>query len=193
MTTIKRIICKLFKKKTENKDGLIGYWGSVDTSDNTSKILGEMYCYHGEWIAGPSLEEREIEKIQTKENYMKKTLLSIIAILTLTLSLSFGEQGKASIYTTSCNGGTKTASGIRLVNDSNMIAHKTLPFGTLVKITNLKNNKSTTAKVVDRGPFVKGRIVDVTTGVANALGFTKKQGITTVRVEVVAKPPQKSK
>lgn len=115
------------------------------------------------------------------------TIKKIIAILALTLSLSFGEQGKASIYTTSCNGGTKTASGIRLVNDSNMIAHKSLPFGTLVKITNLKNNKSTTAKVVDRGPFVKGRIIDVTTGVANALGFTKKQGITTVRVEVVAK------
>lgn len=118
---------------------------------------------------------------------MTTTMKRIIAILFLTLSLSFGEQGKASIYTTGCNGGTRTASGIKLVNNSNMIAHKTLPFGTVVKITNLKNNKTTTATVVDRGPFVKGRIADLTTGVANALGFTRKQGITMIRIEVVEK------
>ncbi len=115
------------------------------------------------------------------------TIKKIIAILFLTISLSFGEQGKASIYTTSCNGGTRTASGIRLVNNSNMIAHKSLPFGTMVKITNLKNNKVTIATVVDRGPFKKGRIIDMTLGVANSLGFTKKQGITIVRIEVVGK------
>ena len=74
-----------------------------------------------------------------------------------------------------------------------MVAHKYLPFGTLVKITNLKNNKTTTATVVDRGPFVKGRIVDLTLGVANKLGFSMKQGITTVRVEVVGTVPQKRK
>jgi len=115
------------------------------------------------------------------------TIKHILAILALSLSLTFGEQGKASIYTTNCNGGTKTASGIKLVNHSDMIAHKSLPFGTLVKITNLKNNKSTTATVVDRGPFVRGRIVDVTMGVANKLGFSTKQGIATVRVEVIGK------
>src|SRR3972149_6421157 len=101
------------------------------------------------------------------------TIKRAIAILILITSLAFGEQGKASLYSTSCNGGSRTASGIRLVNNSDMIAHKTLPFGTLVKITNLKNNKSTTARVVDRGPYVRGRIVDLTMGVANKIGFTK--------------------
>lgn len=97
------------------------------------------------------------------------------------------QQGKASIYSTKCNGGTKTASGIKLKNDSNMIAHKTLPFGTKVKITNTKNGKSTHAVVVDRGPYVKGRIVDLTSGVANRIGITSRQGIGSVKLEVVGK------
>jgi len=121
------------------------------------------------------------------------TIKRIIVILYLLLPLHGAEQGKASIYSTGCNNGTRTASGVSLKNDSDMVAHKYLPFGTLVKITNLKNNKTTTATVVDRGPFVKGRIVDLTLGVANKLGFSMKQGITTVRVEVVGTVPQKRK
>jgi rare lipoprotein A len=115
------------------------------------------------------------------------TIKHILVILCLLLPLHGAEQGKASIYSTGTNHGTRTASGVRLKNDSDMVAHKTLPFGTLVKITNLKNNKTTTATVVDRGPFIKGRILDVTKGVANKLGFTVNQGITVVRVEVVGK------
>lgn len=117
----------------------------------------------------------------------------ILVILYLLLPLYGAEQGKASIYSTRCNHGTRTASGVKLKNDSDMIAHKTLPFGTKVKITNVKNNKSTIATVVDRGPFIKGRIADLTTGVANKIGFSMKQGITTVRIEVVGKAHTKSK
>jgi rare lipoprotein A len=120
-----------------------------------------------------------------------KTTRAIMVVLGLLSAICFAEQGKASIYSTSCNGGSKTASGVRLVNNSNMIAHKTLPFGTLVKITNLKNNKSTTATVVDRGPFIRGRIADLTIGVAKQLGFTQKQGITVIRLEVVGKVKKK--
>ena len=119
------------------------------------------------------------------------TIKRILVILTLLLPLHGEEQGKASIYSTRCNKGSRTASGVALKNDSDMVAHKTLPFGTVVKITNLKNNKTTTATVVDRGPFVKGRIVDMTLGVANKLGFGMNQGITVVRVEVVGKIPKK--
>jgi rare lipoprotein A len=119
------------------------------------------------------------------------TIKRIIVILTLLLPLHGAEQGKASIYSTRCNKGSRTASGVSLKNDSDMVAHKSLPFGTVVKITNLKNNKTTTATVVDRGPFVKGRILDLTMGVADKLGFSMKQGITVVRVEVVGKIPKK--
>lgn len=121
------------------------------------------------------------------------TIKHILVILALLLPLQGAETGKASIYSTGCNKGSRTASGVSLRNDADMVAHKTLPFGTKVKITNLKNNKSTTATVVDRGPFIKGRILDVTTGVANKLGFTMKQGITVVRVEVVGKVSSKRK
>ena len=94
------------------------------------------------------------------------------------------QTGKASWYSTKCNGGTRTASGKKLNNDASTIAHKTLPMGTKVKVINVNNGKSEVCSVNDRGPYVPGRIVDVTIGVAERLGF-KQQGITTVRLEVV--------
>jgi rare lipoprotein A len=50
-------------------------------------------------------------------------------------------------------------------------AHKTLPFGTMLKVTNLANDKSVTVKVTDRGPYVKGRVLDLTKAAAKELGF----------------------
>lgn len=56
--------------------------------------------------------------------------------------------------------------------------------GTKVKVTNVRNGKSEIVKISDRGPYVKGRVIDVTVGVASRLGF-KSQGVTEVRVEVL--------
>ena len=92
--------------------------------------------------------------------------------------------GKSSWYSVSCNGGTTTASGQKLSNNANTAAHKTLPFGTKIKVTNLSNGKSEICQVSDRGPFVRGRILDVTVGVAEKLGF-KKNGIATVKIEEI--------
>jgi rare lipoprotein A len=94
------------------------------------------------------------------------------------------EIGIASHYSTKT--GTKTASGEKLNDNSFTAAHKTLPLGTLVKVTNLKNNKSVTVRINDRGPYPKGRIIDVSRVAANALGFYK-QGLAKVKVEVVKK------
>jgi rare lipoprotein A len=94
------------------------------------------------------------------------------------------QTGKASWYSTLCNGGSKTASGERLNNNSSTAAHKTLPMGTKVKVTNVRNGKSEIVKISDRGPYVKGRVIDVTVGVASRLGF-KSQGVTDVKVEVL--------
>jgi rare lipoprotein A len=94
------------------------------------------------------------------------------------------QTGKASWYSTLCNRGSKTASGERLSNNSSTAAHKTLPMGTKVKVINVKNGKSEIVKISDRGPYVKGRIIDVTVGVASRLGF-KSQGVADVRIEVL--------
>ena len=63
-------------------------------------------------------------------------------------------------------------------------AHKTLPLGTKVRVINLKNGKSLTMKINDRGPFAKGRIIDLSYKAAQKLGFVN-QGTTKVRIEVI--------
>ncbi len=68
-----------------------------------------------------------------------------------------------------------------------MAAHKTLPFGTIVKVINISNGKTVNLTICDDGPHVKGRVIDVTVGAAEALGF-KNKGITKVVVEVVKLP-----
>ncbi len=61
-------------------------------------------------------------------------------------------------------------------------AHRSLPFGTHVRVTNLSNNHSAVLVVNDRGPFIKGRIIDVSTGAADVLGFLRA-GVARVTVE----------
>jgi len=64
-------------------------------------------------------------------------------------------------------------------------AHKTLPLPCVIRVTNLRNGKSVKVRVNDRGPFIRGRIVDVTRPVADQLGFTR-QGLAEVRIEVLS-------
>ncbi len=96
------------------------------------------------------------------------------------------EQGKASWYSIKTNYGTKTASGQRLSNDAPTAAHKTLPMGTKVRVINMANNRSEVVTINDRGPYTKGRIIDVTIGTAEKLGFVKN-GVVPVKVEVLSK------
>jgi rare lipoprotein A len=103
----------------------------------------------------------------------------------MTINLGFSQEyGIASHYSIRTNGGTHTASGIPLRDDSYTFAHKTLPFGTIAKITNLSNGKSVMVRATNRGPYIRGRIVDLSQAAASKLGFLKN-GITKVRVEVV--------
>ena len=80
--------------------------------------------------------------------------------------------------------GTRTASGERYNPDGLTVAHKTYPFGTLLKLTNPENNKTVIARVNDRGPFGHGRELDASRGTARELGFLNK-GVTNLKVEVV--------
>ncbi len=94
------------------------------------------------------------------------------------------EHGKASWYSIGTNAGTRTASGERLSNDAATAAHKTLPMGTRVRVTNVKNGKSEIVRIIDRGPYTRGRIIDLTIGSAERLGF-RRSGVVPVKVEVL--------
>ena len=78
--------------------------------------------------------------------------------------------GLASVYST--ESGNKTASGERLNPGGMTAAHRSLPFGTMVRVTNERNGRSATVRINDRGPFVRGRVIDVTPAAARALGFS---------------------
>ena len=82
--------------------------------------------------------------------------------------------------------GRKTASGQRYDMHALTAAHKTLPFGTRVRVTNLANKRSVVLTINDRGPFVDGRIVDVSKRAARLLSF-ERQGKARVRLEVLAR------
>ena len=94
-------------------------------------------------------------------------------------------QGKASWYSVRTNGGRKTASGERFQNDGMTAAHRSLPFGTHVRVTNLSNGKSLIVRINDRGPFIRGRIIDVSKGAAKKLEMVTA-GVVPARVEVLA-------
>lgn len=92
--------------------------------------------------------------------------------------------GKMSWYSVKTNHGTATASGEKFYNASQTAAHKTLPLGTVVKVTNLANNKSEVVRINDRGPYIHGRIIDVSIGVAGKLDFVGR-GVVHCKVEVL--------
>jgi rare lipoprotein A len=79
------------------------------------------------------------------------------------------QTGIGSIY---AYAGSKTASGQRAHPGGLTAAHRTLPFGTMVKVTNRRNGKAITVRINDRGPFIRGRVIDVTPAAARALGFS---------------------
>ncbi len=83
--------------------------------------------------------------------------------------------------------GSKTATGGRFDQWAMTAAHKTLPFGTMVKVTNIKNNKSVVVKITDRGPYIKGRTLDLSRGAFRKIA-TEKQGVlksNNVRIEIL--------
>ncbi len=91
------------------------------------------------------------------------------------------KKGKASYYAKRATGST-TANGEKLHHDSMTCAHPTLPFGTLLKVTNLSNLKSVIVRVNDRGPFVGSRIIDLSWGAAKEIDMLK-QGVVRVEIE----------
>ena len=80
--------------------------------------------------------------------------------------------------------GRRTASGERVSSGALTAAHSSLPFGTMVRVTNTRNNKSVVVRINDRGPFVRGRVIDLTPAGARAIGMS---GLAPVSLAVVSK------
>jgi len=103
----------------------------------------------------------------------------------------FEQEGIASWYGKKFHG-KKTASGEKYNMRKLTAAHLTLPFGTMVKVTNLENGKKVVVKINDRGPYAKGRIIDLSRKAAKKIGMFQS-GIARVRIRVVKKAPKKKK
>ncbi|MCF7929338.1 MAG: septal ring lytic transglycosylase RlpA family protein [Spirochaetales bacterium] len=113
-------------------------------------------------------------------------LLTVLMLLTAASGLAaFDQKGLASWYGGKFQG-RLTANGE--VFDTNQLtaAHKTLPFGTIVRVTNMENNESVEVRINDRGPFVEGRIIDLSRAAAEAIGMTGL-GVAEVRIKTVEK------
>jgi rare lipoprotein A len=97
--------------------------------------------------------------------------------------VGYTESGKASYYAMKFQA-KKTASGELYDRDKNTAAHKKLPFGTKVRVTNKINSKSVIVKINDRGPFVKGRIVDLSRSAFSRIA-NLDAGVIEVKIEVI--------
>jgi rare lipoprotein A len=107
------------------------------------------------------------------------------------MTASTAETGLAAVYSDRLNG-KRTASGQIYDRNKLTAAHKTLAFGTQVKITNVKNQKTVTVRINDRGPTQAGRILDISPRAAKALGM-RPQGMAEVTADIVGEAPQRSK
>jgi peptidoglycan lytic transglycosylase len=106
------------------------------------------------------------------------TICGAAALFIAGSTSAMAESGIASVYAYS---GSKTASGERANPAGLTAAHRTLAFGTHVRVTNRRNGRSVTVRINDRGPFVRGRVLDLTPAAASALGFS---GLAPVTVDL---------
>lgn len=115
---------------------------------------------------------------------MKTRLVMSAVFMLITLSLKAQiQEGKASYYADKFEG-KPTASGEKYKHSKLTAAHKTLPFGTVVKVTNVSNGKHVEVTINDRGPFVEGRVIDLSRSAAEKIDLIHV-GIADVKIEVV--------
>jgi rare lipoprotein A len=125
-----------------------------------------------------------MDAVRKRRRAVKKLMPRILALGVASLLAATAGQagewvGKASYYALK----GRTASGVRV--GALTAAHRTLPFGSRVRVTNLRNNLSVVVTVNDRGPFTRGRVIDVSVAAADSLGF-RSAGVAQVKVEPVA-------
>jgi rare lipoprotein A len=119
--------------------------------------------------------------MMARPTVLATVLLGTVVGWTVPAKSSSPHSGIASIYS---HPRGKTASGETTNSSGLTAAHRTLPFGTMVRVTNQRNGRSVVVRITDRGPFTRGRIIDVTPAPAGQLGFS---GLTPVSLDVVSR------
>ncbi|PWV53885.1 septal ring lytic transglycosylase RlpA family protein [Chitinophaga sp. S165] len=115
-------------------------------------------------------------------NYTRIFVILLCSLLSFTsCSRKITENGKASYYADKFEG-RKTASGETFRQNGLTAAHRTLPFGTKVKVINVSNGKSVTVRVNDRGPFSQGRVIDLSKKAAKRIGMIST-GVAVVEIK----------
>lgn len=161
----------------EKKDATLAYGKRVveQTGENGKKTEQYRLVYSGDILK---------EKTLLKSDVVKDPITEIVRVGTkLPDQEQVLEEGKASYYGTSFEG-RRTASGQILHMNAFVAAHKTLPFGTLVKVTNTNNGKSVVVRIIDRGPYVSGRVIDLSTGAFSQIA-SLSSGVAPVRLAVL--------
>jgi rare lipoprotein A len=106
--------------------------------------------------------------------------IAVVSVLACTATAASADQiGLASVYSYG-----RTATGERVHAGDMTAAHRSLPFGTMVRVTNRNTGRSVVVRINDRGPFVRGRVIDMTPAAAHAIGFS---GLAPVALSVVGR------
>ncbi len=153
-------------------------------TDNNVKVVGKELAYAE--IATAGNLGKDSSKINEKEAELKSELIKLNAELEALEGEveTVHEETKASYYHDKFNG-RKTASGEVFSNKKYTAAHKTLPFGTKVRVTNLTNDEEIIVEINDRGPFAKGRQLDLSKKAFMDLTHNRNHGTLSVKVEVL--------
>jgi rare lipoprotein A len=135
---------------------------------------------------------QELQTVQPAVEKVAEVQTAIMATDEIDVEMSTAQEvkpegivGLASFYAAKFNG-KRTASGEKFSSKVLTAAHLTLPFGTLLRVTNLRNMKSVIVRVNDRGPHVRGRIVDLSRTAAELIGITRS-GVARVELEILTK------
>lgn len=114
---------------------------------------------------------------------MRTLFFTLCLIFLVVFSNAQVQTGKASFYADKFEG-SPTASGEKYKHNKLTAAHKSLPFGTKVKVTNVSNDQSVEVVINDRGPYVENRVIDLSKSAAEKLGFVN-QGLAEVKIEIL--------
>ena len=139
-----------------------------------------LLAFNKQWLLWLQANHDDLSTTRARICKLATIFLFFITLQMIPIGAAFASTqiGIASIYST--DSGSKTASGVRLNPDALTAAHRSLPFGSKVRVINHKNGRSVVVTINDRGPFVRGRIIDLTPAAAQALGIS---GLASVTVE----------